>query len=278
MAAIIRDEAETLPPSVPAPLRWVVERCLAKDPAERYDSTRDLYRELKLARERLSEASGSQAAAPRAVRGSRWRWWAAAAIAGITIAAITFGATRYLSPAPATLLWTGVMLGGSEMALNPRLSPDGHLLAFEAMVGGLSQVAVMKPESGNWSVLTRDRDHGPVLENSWSPDGTLIYYDRHTDVPKGIFSVPVLGGDERLVLEGAFAPEPLPDGSLLVVKRNAEYEFQLHRFWPETGRLQALPLLTAQSFFSVRIRALPDGGTAVAWGEPVSRTGSPGST
>ena len=54
------------------------------------------------------------------------------------------------------------MLGGSEMALNPRLSPDGHLLAFEAMVGGLSQVAVMKPESGNWSVLTRDRDHGPV--------------------------------------------------------------------------------------------------------------------
>ena len=73
MAAIIRDEAEPLPPSVPAPLRWVVERCLAKDPAERYDSTRDLYRELKLARERLSEASGSQAAAPPAIRGSRGR-------------------------------------------------------------------------------------------------------------------------------------------------------------------------------------------------------------
>ena len=139
MAAIIRDEAEALPPSVPAPLRWVVERCLAKDPAERYDSTRDLYRELKLARERLSEASGSQAAAPPAIRGSRWRWWGAAGLAGIAIAAITFGATRYLSPAPAPLLWTGVMLGGSEMALNPRLSPDGHLLAFEAMVGGLSQ-------------------------------------------------------------------------------------------------------------------------------------------
>jgi eukaryotic-like serine/threonine-protein kinase len=73
MAAIIRDEAEPLPPSVPAPVRWVVERCMAKDPAERYDSTRDLYRELKLARERLSEgsATGSQApvmAAPLAVR------------------------------------------------------------------------------------------------------------------------------------------------------------------------------------------------------------------
>src|SRR6185312_11356203 len=35
MAAIIRDEVEPLPSTVPAPLRWVVERCLAKDPAER---------------------------------------------------------------------------------------------------------------------------------------------------------------------------------------------------------------------------------------------------
>src|SRR5438045_9460395 len=27
--------------------RWVIDRCLAKEPAERYDSTRDLYRELR---------------------------------------------------------------------------------------------------------------------------------------------------------------------------------------------------------------------------------------
>jgi serine/threonine protein kinase len=76
MAAIIRDEAEPLPPSVPAPVRWVVERCLAKDPAERYDSTRDLYRELKHAREHLSEASGSGSQAgvgKPAMRHPRWR-------------------------------------------------------------------------------------------------------------------------------------------------------------------------------------------------------------
>jgi hypothetical protein len=274
MTAIIREDAEPLPPSVPAPLRWVVERCLAKDPAERYDSTRDLYRELKLARERLSEASGSQAAAPRATRGSRGRAWGAAAGVGLAIAAITFGATRFLSRAPEPPSWTGVMLGGSEMALNPRLSPDGHLLAFEAMVDGLSQAAVMKPESGNWSVLTRDRDHGPVLNHSWSSDGTLIYYDRHADVPVGIFSVPVLGGDERLVLENAFVPEALPDGSLLVVKRNAERRLQVHRFWPGSGRLQALPLLTAQDFFSVRLRAFADGTAAVTWGEPAGQAAS----
>jgi eukaryotic-like serine/threonine-protein kinase len=277
MAAIIRDEAVPLPSSVPAPLRWVVERCLAKDPAERYDSTRDLYRELKLARERISEASGSgpQAAVTQpAIRRPRWRVWGAAALAALAIAAVSLGAARLLWRAPEPPVWTGTMLGGSEIALNPRLSRDGHLLAFEAMVDGLSQIAVMKPESGNWSILTRDRNHGPINNHSWSPDGTLIYYDRYTDMPQGIFSVPVLGGDERLVVENAFAPEPLPDGSILIVKPNAEGKFQLHRFWPGTGRIQALPVRLSQSFFSAHVRAFPDGKAAVAWGEPLGQTAS----
>jgi serine/threonine protein kinase len=64
MTAIIREEADPLPANVPAPLRWIVERLLAKDPSERYESTRDLYREVRQIRDRLSEstASGVQAA------------------------------------------------------------------------------------------------------------------------------------------------------------------------------------------------------------------------
>jgi hypothetical protein len=203
----------------------------AKDPAERYDSTKDLYRELKRARERLSEASGTQAVS--AVRQHKGRVWGIAAVAAIAIAVISFGAAHLLWRTPEPPAWSGVMLGRSEIALAPRLSPDGHLLAFQAMVDGQSQVAVMKPESGNWPILTRDRDHGPIGVHSWSADGTLIYYDRYTDVPLGIFSVPVLGGEERLVVENAFAPEALPDGSLLLIKLNAERKYKLHRFWPE---------------------------------------------
>ena len=33
-------------PRAPAPLRWIVERCLAKDPEDRYASTQDLARDL----------------------------------------------------------------------------------------------------------------------------------------------------------------------------------------------------------------------------------------
>ena len=59
LAAIIREEPEpigSLNARVPAPLCWIVERCLAKDPEERYASTRDLARDLAAVRERLLEA------------------------------------------------------------------------------------------------------------------------------------------------------------------------------------------------------------------------------
>ena len=50
LAATIDDDPapiETLHPDVPPHLAAVVARCLAKDPAERYESTRDLARDLK---------------------------------------------------------------------------------------------------------------------------------------------------------------------------------------------------------------------------------------
>src|SRR5262249_44401898 len=160
-------EADPLAASVPAPLRWVVERCLAKDPAERYDSTRDLYRELKQVRDRITEISGGTA--PQTASSSPRRSRTAVfAIAALVIAAAALLAGRFVWRTPPARPWSGIMLGGSEIALNPRLSPDGHLLAFEAMVDGLSQIAVMKPESGNWSILTHDRSRGPITTHSWS--------------------------------------------------------------------------------------------------------------
>jgi Tol biopolymer transport system component len=60
MAAIIQEDPESIAainPRVPAPLRWIVDQCLAKEPRERYASTEDLARELARVRDHLSEAS-----------------------------------------------------------------------------------------------------------------------------------------------------------------------------------------------------------------------------
>jgi predicted ATPase/serine/threonine protein kinase len=67
LAAILRDQPEaaaSLNPQTPAPLCWVIERCLAKNPKDRYDSTHDLARDLATIRDRLPDAP-SRHAAPR---------------------------------------------------------------------------------------------------------------------------------------------------------------------------------------------------------------------
>jgi predicted ATPase len=59
MAAILRDEPERLGSRMlqaPPPFLWIVDRCLAKDPKERYASTHDLARDLAAVRDRLAEA------------------------------------------------------------------------------------------------------------------------------------------------------------------------------------------------------------------------------
>src|SRR5208337_2722305 len=59
-AAILRDEPERLGArmlAAPPPFLWIVERCLAKDPKERYASTQDLARDLAAVRDRLAETS-----------------------------------------------------------------------------------------------------------------------------------------------------------------------------------------------------------------------------
>ena len=70
LTAIIREEPQRLDPSVPAPLRWLIERCLAKDPDARYASTKDLARDLKSVRDHLSDVNVEPAlkAAPHRLR------------------------------------------------------------------------------------------------------------------------------------------------------------------------------------------------------------------
>ncbi|PYQ63741.1 MAG: hypothetical protein DMF54_15905 [Acidobacteria bacterium] len=76
LSAILNDEPApiaTINPQVPTPLRWIVERCLAKAAEDRYASTLDLARDLAGIRDHLSE-TGVTAAVSSATREERsWR-------------------------------------------------------------------------------------------------------------------------------------------------------------------------------------------------------------
>src|SRR5580693_794074 len=61
MSAIIGEDAPPITQNIPAPLRWTIERCLAKDPADRYESSRDLFQGLRSLRDHASDTTGIRA-------------------------------------------------------------------------------------------------------------------------------------------------------------------------------------------------------------------------
>ena len=271
LEAVVRNDPDwpALPARTPSHVLRLLERTLTKDRKQRLQAIGE-------ARIALAAPTRAEAAPVAPARSSPWPKRAIIAAAALVLIGLGVAGRQFLLRTPPAPEWSGELLGGPEMALDPRVSPDGSLLAFEAMDRGLSQVAVMKPETGNWSILTHDREHGTTFAIAWSPDGASIYYDRRTDVPQGIYSVPLLGGDEHLVLEKASNPEPLPDGSLLVIRFNAERQTRLFRFWPDSGRLQDFPVTTFDSSSPGHpIKAVPGGKQAVIYGYRLGRENEP---
>ena len=279
MTAILQEEAPDLPRSVPGGVREVVSHCLEKDAGNRFQSARDLGFALHALSQGDSQSEATMARtvfrstdSAAIISSSPRRQWLLMATLLLLSVAMTFVLTLWLTHEPPAPRWAAVRLGGPEMAGNPRLSPDGHVMAFQAMVNGNTQLAVMKPESGNWNLLTRQSNLGNVSYVAWSPDGGTIFFSRTIDVPRGVFSMPFLGGEEHLVLENADNPAALPDGSLLATRINQDRRLQVFRFWPETGKLQALP---AETFIADRylpIQVSREGRYAIVLGNVLGKS------
>jgi Tol biopolymer transport system component len=137
LSAIIRDEPEpvgSVNPRVPAPLRWTIERCLAKNPEDRYVSTRDLARDLASVRDHLSEATTAGEPIPAPSRPRRLLRPVAgiALLLAIAAAAFFLGARAGRKPIPSFQrltfrrghIWTA------------RFAPDGKTLVYGAAWDG----------------------------------------------------------------------------------------------------------------------------------------------
>ena len=267
IAKILKEEPDwpTVEAVAPFRLRRIVERCLQKDPRRRFHDAADVRLELE-------EALAPSPVSPASLSKQR-RSFGLAALILATLAALLFGiagAVWYPREDSRQGNWTGTLLSGPSTAVFPRVSPDGTMLAFFAVIDGHAQVAVMNPRSGNWTVLTREKDKGGISSLNWSADGTRIYFDRMEGGPRGVYSVPALGGEPRLILEDACSPVPLPDGSLVVVRVNAERAGQLYRFKPDASDLQPLNGVV-QNLYGAAVRAFPDGRELVFYGKPADQ-------
>jgi serine/threonine protein kinase len=274
LAAVIKDapNLESLPATTPRTIRGLLSRCLNKDPKHRLQAIGEarIAIEEYLANPSSSESSDVSPAlvAAAAVSSPPRKHAPVVLIAAALTLVVGLAAGWWLKDRRGERIqtWSAQMLGGPSIAFGARISPDGHTLAFQAMVDGLTQVAVMDTESGDWTVLTKNRSRGYVTELNWSLDGTEIYFDREFSGPRGIFSVSRFGGDERLILEDAAGPEVLPDGSLVITRVNKDRELQLFRFWADSGRLVPLNGVFASRDLCPPVRAFRDGNEIAFFG------------
>ncbi|HET8644765.1 MAG TPA: protein kinase, partial [Vicinamibacteria bacterium] len=218
MAAVLQDEPPPLAevnPRVPLPVAWVAERCLAKDPDERYGSTRDLARDLELAQARLTELT-------RPVAASRARPRAhllAAAAGGLALLAAAAALGRWARPAPATVPSLRY-LTYSGRDTSPAASPDGKTIAFSSTRGGPRRIWIKQLATGSEVPLTAGDDDDP----RFSPDGAHILFSRREGGRVSLYRVPAVGGEPRKLVDDALYGDYSPDGSRLAfVRQLAEH-------------------------------------------------------
>jgi len=181
IVAILREEPEPIgsaSPQFPVPLRWIVERCLSKDPEERYASTRDLARDLATLSDRLSDSGVALAAGPLVVpRTRRFLPWALAATAVVALAAVLAwprvprGATDGRLLRFSVAIPRGTSFQSSEIFANSAISPDGTRLVVRGRRHGRSFLYVQPLDAFGATPLSGTED---AISPFWSPDGRFI--------------------------------------------------------------------------------------------------------
>jgi serine/threonine protein kinase len=216
-------EKEPLPaaqrnPRVPAPLQWLLDRCLAKDPGERYDSTLDLARDLRALSQHLSEvgSSAAEVASPRAGGGRQALrpilWSAAGALAGGAFCLALVGRLASGPGEPPTL--RTLTFSGHDS--QPDASPDGRTLAFTSDRDGVQRIWLRQITGGGEIPLT----DGPDTSPRFSPDGSSLLFVRD-DPEQGtaLYRVATLGGEPRKILDDVAEADWSPDGQRIVFVR-----------------------------------------------------------
>ena len=223
LTAIIRDEPEPLEkraPHVPAPVRWLVERLLSKEASERYDATRDVVRDLKGLRDRLS--TWTQVAPAAIGAGKRAFRWIPLAAGGALL--LVLGAALGRRTAPPALpppRLTTITSSGQDGA--PAISPDGRLCAFASSRDGVSRIWLKQLVDGSEIALTAGPDRAP----RFTPDSTGIFFVRGAaPAPGGVeapgsaaYRVSALGGLPQKVVDDAMEVDVSADGSRIAFLR-----------------------------------------------------------
>jgi eukaryotic-like serine/threonine-protein kinase len=224
-AAILRAPAQPFPPHVPAVLRAIILRCLAKDPDHRYQRAGEVRAALEAIRTDLLVAPPRAVEPRRSVPRPAVLAGGAAVLAGAALLAWLILGTRGDRDrgAPTIDKLTRVALS-EERTFDPAISPDGRMLAYVAESSdGQADLYTSRVSGGAQIRLTTDR----AREESprFSPDGEHIAFTvaDASGAAASIRILPTLGGAAVSTIANAADAAWSPDGrQLAFLRRRAD--------------------------------------------------------
>ena len=233
LSMILREDPApplTIKPALPLPLVWSIERCLSKDAADRYSSTRDLAREMQT----LRDHAGELTTVDRRPLGRRRR--ARLLIAAALVIAIA--AAGYIAFSPSVRGGARASAGGPTFTqltfrrghvLSARFGTDGQTILYAAAWRDAPmQVFETRPPG------PESRPIGPASASlaSVSSTGELALllgcrFDWANCIGT-LARMPAGGGAPREILENVVSADWARDGQTLAAIQVTEGEYQLH--------------------------------------------------
>jgi eukaryotic-like serine/threonine-protein kinase len=219
---------------VPLELDWVVSKALAKAPADRYQSAAEFGIDVATLKRRLetrqtgvakqtsaqdqrkmlaSPAAGKMEAAPPSARGIVWKWVAAAAalVLASVLVLSAWRAGRETARSPSPYFRISQVTYDSGLTFQPSISPDGTLIAFASDRSGNGNLDIWLRHLGGGEPIRLTQNEADESEPSFSPDGSRIVFRSERD-GGGVYVIPVLGGEPRLLGQNGRNPQVSPDG------------------------------------------------------------------
>ena len=201
--------------AIPPALERVIRHCIEKKPEERFRSAYDLAFA-------LGSMSGSSLSGPAALPESsrspsllrRARLdlvllGAAGVAAGILL-------DRAVRPTPAPEIVSFRPLTYSGRDLSPAAAPDGRTIAFASERDGRRRIWLKQLATESEVALTSGHDDYP----RFSPDGSMVLFQRSEGSRSSLYRVPFLGGEPRKLVEDASDGDWSPDGREVVFVRS----------------------------------------------------------